>query len=107
MDTRGFGASTPMIDWFFQLGLVAAGWATAKAQATVRDETLFSDLGKIFVPTLILHGIYDKDCVFPLAVAQNEGIKNSKLVPFENSGHGLFWEEHDKFNAELMKFIEQ
>jgi non-heme chloroperoxidase len=100
-------ATGPLTDWFFQLGLEAAGWSTGKGQTTVRDETLFADLEKICVPTLILHGIHDKVCVFPLAIAQNNGIKNSKLVPFQNSGHGLFWEEHEKFNEELMKFIEE
>ncbi|MDF2942851.1 MAG: alpha/beta hydrolase [Herbinix sp.] len=99
-------ATQPLSDWFFQLGLVAAGWATADCATTFRDETLFSDLGKIHVPTLILHGIHDKVCLFPLAEAMRQGIKNSKLVPFEYSGHGLFYEERDKFNCELMKFIE-
>jgi non-heme chloroperoxidase len=97
----------PFSDWFFQLGLQAAGWSTAAVAASLRDESLFSDLGKIRVPTLILHGIHDKVCLFPLAVAQKEGIANSRLVPFENSGHGLFWEERDRFNMELAKFIEE
>ena len=100
-------ATQPLSDWFFQLGLDAAGWATAACATTFRDETLFSDLEKIFVPTLILHGIHDKVCLFELAEAMKEGIANSKLVPFENSGHGLFWEERDKFNEELTTFIEQ
>lgn len=109
---RGFGdmfffqyITGPFSDWFFQLGLQAAGWSTAAVAASLRDESLFSDLGKIRVPTLILHGIHDKICPFPLALAQKEGIKNSKLVPFEKSGHGLFWEERDKFNKELAQFI--
>ncbi|WML32604.1 alpha/beta hydrolase [Clostridium sp. OS1-26] len=97
----------PFSDWFFQLGLQAAGWSTAKLATSLRDENLFSDLGEIEVPTLILHGIHDKVCPFPLAVAQKEGIKNSKLVPFESSGHGLFYEQRDKFNKELMNFIEE
>jgi len=97
--------SPPLSDWFFQLGLQAASWATAAAAATFRDEGLFSDLGKIGVPTLILHGIHDKVCLFPLAIAQNQGIRNSKLVPFEYSGHGLFYEQRDKFNRELAQFI--
>ncbi|OMP67849.1 alpha/beta fold hydrolase [Domibacillus epiphyticus] len=92
-------------DWFFQLGLQAAGWSTASLAASLRDESLFSDLENIQVPTLILHGIHDKVCPFPLAEAQNRGIKNSKLVSFENSGHGLFWEERDKFNQTLAEFI--
>lgn len=100
-------ATEPLTDWFFQLGLQAAGWSTAECATTFRDEDLFSDLEKICVPTLILHGIHDKVCLFQLAEVMRQGIKNSKLVPFENSGHGLFWEEHDKFNKELIKFIEE
>ncbi|MBC8060802.1 MAG: alpha/beta hydrolase [Clostridiaceae bacterium] len=100
-------ATEPLSDWFFQLGLEAAGWATAAAATTFRDESLFSDLEKICVKTLILHGVQDKVCLFSLAEAMHQGIKNSKLVPFENSGHGLFWEEQDKFNKELIQFIEE
>ena len=100
-------ATQSLSDWFFQLGLEAAGYATADCATTFRDETLFSDLGRIYVPTLILHGIYDKVCLFQLAEVMKQGIKSSKLVPFKYSGHGLFWEEHDKFNKELMQFIEE
>lgn len=96
----------PFSDWFFQMGLQAASWSTAAVAATwLNEERLFDDLGKIHVPTLILHGIHDKVCHFPLAEAQKQGIRNSKLVPFENSGHGLFWEERNRFNKELAQFI--
>jgi len=95
----------PFNDWFMWLGFVAAGWATAQCAVTFRDETLFADLPKITVPTLILHGVNDMVCRFPLALAMKQGIKNSKLVPFDNSGHGLFWEERVKFNTELTQFI--
>jgi non-heme chloroperoxidase len=98
-------ATEPLSDWFFQMGLQAAGWSTAECATTFRDESLFADFAKINVPTLIMHGVHDKVCLFPLAIAQKEGIKNSKLVPFENSGHGLFYEEHEKFNKELSQFI--
>jgi non-heme chloroperoxidase len=94
-------------DWFFQLGLQASGWATAAIANTWIKEVLFSDLAAINVPTLIIHGIHDKVVPFPLAKVQNQGIKNSKLVPFEFSGHGSFYDQRDKFNEELMKFIEE
>jgi non-heme chloroperoxidase len=94
-------------DWFFQLGLQAAGWATAAiANTWLGEERLFSDLGKIQVPTLILHGIHDKVILPPLGEIQKQGIKNSKLVSFEFSGHGLFYDQRDKFNKELVSFIE-
>jgi len=100
-------ATQPLQDWFFNLGLEAAGWATADCATTFRDEELFCDLEKIKVPTLILHGIHDKVCLFHLAEVMKQGIKNAKLVPFEYSGHGLFYEERDKFNKELTEFIEK
>jgi non-heme chloroperoxidase len=100
-------ATQPLSDWFFNLGLEAAGWSTAECAMTFRDENLFADLEKIKVPTLILHGIHDKVCLFKLAEIMKRSIKNSKLVAFEYSGHGLFWEERDKFNYELSHFIEE
>jgi non-heme chloroperoxidase len=91
-------------NWFMQLGLQAAGWSTAACLVTLRDEALFSDLGKIQVPTLIIHGIHDKVCPFLLGVAQEKGIKNSRLVPFNYSGHASFYDEKDRFNMELARF---
>ncbi|MDT8903980.1 alpha/beta fold hydrolase [Anaeroselena agilis] len=95
----------PLMEWFFQMGLEAAGWATAAvAQVWLDEERLFADLGEIRVPTLIMHGIHDRVCHFPLGVAQHEGIACSRLVPFKYSGHGLFYDEREKFNAELARF---
>ena len=95
----------PFSDWFFQVGLQAAGWSTAAIANTWIDEVLFSDLAEISVPTLIIHGIHDKVVPFPLAEVQKRGIKDSKLIPFKFSGHGAFYDERDKFNEELVKFI--
>lgn len=97
----------PLSDWLFQLGLQAAGWATAEIANTWLNEVLFYDLGTINVPTLIIHGIHDKVVPFQLGEVQKQCIKNAKLVPFKFSGHGSFYDERDKFNEELMKFIEE
>jgi non-heme chloroperoxidase len=95
----------PFSDWFFQLGLQAAGWSTAAIIILLRDEKLDADLQKIFVPTLIIHGIHDKVIPFAQAKELNQKIRNSQLVPFKYSGHGPFWEERDKFNQLLIQFI--
>ena len=94
----------PFSDWFFQLGLQAAGWSTAAIMAALRDENVYNDLGKIVVPTLIIHGIHDKIVPFAKAQETNKLIKNSQLVPFQYSGHCAFWEERDKFNQLLLQF---
>ncbi len=93
-------------DWFFQLGLQAAGWATAAIAETWIKEVLFADLESIHVPTLIIHGIHDKVVPFQLGEVQHQMIRNSKLVPFEFSGHAPFYEQKDEFNKVLVNFIE-
>jgi non-heme chloroperoxidase len=97
--------SDPFSNWFYQMGLQAAGWSTAAIIVTLRDEKLDADLPKIRVPTLITHGIHDKVIPFAQAQVLNQQINNSKLVPFQYSGHGPFWEERDKFNQLLAQFI--
>jgi len=68
------------------------------------DSTLFGDCGRIRVPTLIMHGLHDRVCPFALGEAQHQSIRGSILIPFEQSGHGLFWEQREKFNSELAGF---
>lgn len=93
-------------DWFFLLGLEAASWSTIAVSEAWLQEELFLDLPQIHVPTLILHGIHDQVCLYPLAEAQHQGIRNSVLIPFENSGHGLFYDERERFNRELSRFAQ-
>jgi len=110
---KGFGdtffykhISEAFSEWVFHLGLQAAGWSTAEiANTWLGEEMLFSDLEKITVPALILHGIHDQVCLFQLAEAQKQGISNSKLIPFNESGHGLFYDEKEKFNKVLTEFV--
>ncbi len=96
--------TAPFSDWFFQVGLQAAGWATAKIANTWIQEVLFQDLTEICVPTLIIHGIHDKVVPFPLGEIQHQYIKNSVLMPFEFSGHGAFYDQKDEFNQALADF---
>jgi len=98
--------STAFADWFFQLGLQAAGWATAAIAKTWLNEVLFADLESIRVPTLIIHGIHDQVVPFQLGQIQQRMIRNSMLVPFEWSGHASFYDQKEKFNETLAKFID-
>ena len=82
----------------------ATSYATAQCLIALRDTDLRNDLAKINIPTLIMHGKLDKICSFDLAEQMKAGISGSQLIPFENSGHSLFLEETQKFNAALIKF---
>jgi non-heme chloroperoxidase len=96
----GYGA------WLGTIQAQASPYAMAQGLKTLRDSDLRSDLKKIQIPTLILHGKLDKICSYELAEQMNVLLKNATLVPFEKSGHALFIEELPKFNAELIKFVQ-
>jgi len=118
--------SPQLLDWFQSLGMEASPHATAACLATLRDSDLREDMQSVNVPTILFHGLHDQVCPFELAEtmtapteamsngaeampAEEEAaagwIRDAKLIRFENSGHALFYEERDKFNAELMNFI--
>jgi len=93
--------------WLYGICLSASSYATAQSLIALRDTDLRSDLEKITIPTLIMHGKKDKICSFVLAKQMKNGIKDSHIISFENSGHSMFLEETRKFNAELIKFAEK
>lgn len=122
-------AVTPqLLDWFQTMAMEASPHATAACLATLRDSDLRKDILSIKVPTILFHGSHDRICPFELAEkmkapievmstgAEGEaagsdlalaGIRGARLIRFVNSGHALFYEEREKFNAELINFIEK
>lgn len=98
--------SSEFANWMTGLGMQASPYTTAMGVVALRDSDLRSDLAKVKVPTLICHGVHDQ--IAPIAITaevNHKGIKGSKLIRFEHSGHGLFYDEKDKVNSELIRFI--
>jgi non-heme chloroperoxidase len=93
-------------NWFQTLGLEASGHGTAMAAVSLRDEDLRNDLPKINVPTGIFHGVHDQIVPFQSAMVLNTMIANSELYRFEYSGHGVFYDELEKFNACFIQFLQ-
>jgi pimeloyl-ACP methyl ester carboxylesterase len=91
-------------NWLNGINISSSSYAMAQCLMALRDTDLRSDLAKIKIPTLILHGKKDKICSFDLAEQMKAGIADSHIVAFEKSGHSLFLEETKKFNAELIRF---
>ncbi|WP_108671036.1 alpha/beta fold hydrolase [Peribacillus acanthi] len=91
--------------WFQSLEWEASSYGTIFSLEALRDEDLRKDFTSITVPTAIFHGVLDKICPFEFAKEMNKAIKGSTLVPFEKSGHGLFFDELEKFNRELFLFL--
>ncbi|WP_420149057.1 alpha/beta fold hydrolase [Spirosoma sp.] len=98
------GLSPEALNWLESINLDASPYATTQAITALRDLDLRPALSKITIPVALFHGVKDKLCDFSLSEQLHKGIKGSYLIRFEKSGHGLFLEERDKFNAELEKF---
>ena len=97
-----------MASWLFEQSMTADPYATLTSAKSLRDEDLRNDMQMISnrnLPVAVFHGLHDKICPFDLAKVMNNGIKESKLVQFNKSGHALNIEEKEKTNDELMKFI--
>lgn len=91
--------------WFNTLNYSAAGHSIIKTAESLRDSDLRGDLAQIHVPTAIFHGVLDKICPYEFAILMNKGIQNSQLFRFEQSGHGVFYDELDKFNREFINYL--
>lgn len=92
-------------DWFEDIAMSASGIATVQAAISLRDEDGRADLCAVHVPTVIIHG--DKDVVVSndLANTQHDCIKDSVLYSLENSGHGIVYDELERFNQIFLSAV--
>jgi pimeloyl-ACP methyl ester carboxylesterase len=98
----GFGAAFPAKEgnisknvekWLENINLEASPYAITESIKALLNLDLRPQLSKISIPVAIFHGTQDKLCSFEFANELNKGIKNSRIIRFENSGHALFVEE--------------
>jgi pimeloyl-ACP methyl ester carboxylesterase len=65
-----------------------------------------AELAELSVPALVVHG--DLDASAPIALT---GQKTAALIPdcrfevYRGAGHGLYASEHERLNADLLRFI--
>lgn len=98
--------SSALADWFTNIAMQASPQATAMTIAALRDADLRPDLTKIEVPTAIMHGVHDSSAPMEITAEVNhKAIKDSQLIRFENSGHGIFLDEREKLNTELIRLV--
>lgn len=94
-----------VVDWFRNIALSASGIGTIKCCIALRDEDVQKDFSYVHVPTYIIHG--DKDVIVSseLAEIQHKNIHNSRLITLADSGHGIVYDQLEKFNAIFMNAI--
>lgn len=103
---QGSEVSQGMIDSFWLQGL-HAGHKSAYDCIKAFSETDFTeDLGKITVPTLIIHG--DDDQIVPVGAAALRSAKlinNSVLKIYVGAPHGIMDTHKERLNVDLLMFL--
>ncbi|MDE6627148.1 MAG: alpha/beta hydrolase [Lachnospiraceae bacterium] len=97
--------SDAVIDWFRGIALSASGIGTIKCGIALRDEDSRDDFRCVHVPTYIIHGGKDIIVSSELVEIQHENICGSKLISLPSSGHGIMYDQLEKFNSILMQSI--
>jgi len=96
-------------DEVVRLGWNVAAGASPKATLDCVEAWLTDfrqDLGRINVPTLVVHG--DADRILPLAVTGtriHHAVKGSRLAVVAGGPHGLNWTHAEEVNRELLAFL--
>ena len=95
----------PFLQFFERQGLDGASLVASRAGLiALRDTDLTSDLARISVPTRVFHAIHDQIVPYDHGQAVAAAIRHARLVTFETAGHGVYIDERDKFNRELLAF---
>lgn len=92
-------------DWFEDIALSASGVGTVQGAICLRDEDGREDLCTVSVPTIIIHGAKDTVVGSDLIRLQHKGIKDSMVYTLDNSGHGIMYDELEKFNEIFLEAV--
>jgi non-heme chloroperoxidase len=87
---------------------VAAGASATASLACVPTwhEDFRADLGRVDVPTLVIHG--DADRIVPINASGQKTaklVKGARLVTIKDGPHAVNWTHADEVNAELVNFL--
>lgn len=96
----------PFLQFFERQCLDQASLQASRAGlVALRDTDLVPDLARVSVPTRIFHARNDTIVPYDHGEALAAGIRDARLVTFEHAGHGVYVDERDRFNRELLAFV--
>jgi len=108
---RAYGLRSPptrtwQYRWLYDMFVSASKRALIRGLQEMRDYDLTTALSDIHIKTRILHGELDRLVPPALALLQKRSIAAhlEKLIWFNRSGHGLFFEQVDELNEALESF---
>ncbi|MFC0410184.1 alpha/beta fold hydrolase [Roseomonas elaeocarpi] len=100
------GVSHEILQWAANLALAASPKATLDCVRAFSETDFRTDLARITVPTLVIHG--DADSTVPIDSAGRRTaamVPGARLLEYPGAPHGLFFTEKDRLNRDLLAFI--
>ena len=100
------GGSQGLVDWTTRMIVDTPLHVLLETLKLNADTDTRTELQKIQLPTLIIHG--DQDASAPIGLT---GRKTAELIPgaslsvYPGAGHGLYASDHDALNTDLLAFI--
>ena len=100
------GGSQGLVDWTTRMIVDTPLHVLLETLKLNADADTRTELQKIQLPTLIIHG--DQDASAPIGLT---GRKTAELIPgaalsvYPGAGHGLYASDHDALNTDLLAFI--
>ncbi|RYJ44846.1 alpha/beta fold hydrolase [Flavobacterium beibuense] len=88
------------------MAMNSAGYATIKSMQAWSTTDFRRDLPKIKIPLLIIHGKADE--TVPIGGSADETAKyvpHSQYIVYDDAPHGLFYTHREKFNEDIINFI--
>lgn len=93
--------------WIWDITMKTSWHVAIQSLITLRDTNLTKVLPAIRTPVAVFHGVHDEVVPYQLGKLTAGKLLNGTLTSFHSSGHTPFIEEKDKFNQELVRFMEQ
>jgi non-heme chloroperoxidase len=95
-----------VLDWSMQMAAQASLPALIGSVTAFGNEDFVPDLQAVTMPTLILHGNADKPVPFELTARRAAaGIKQSTLIEYDGTTHGILVTERDRVTRDLLAFM--
>ena len=94
-----------MRDWITGMVLGASLLALHDCNVAIGEADFSTDLARVAVPTLIVHGGRDVTCPPALtAQATARSLPHARLAMYDDAPHGLFLTHMERFNGDLLGF---
>ncbi|QFT59315.1 Arylesterase [Sulfitobacter sp. THAF37] len=106
--TKGGGVSDPVLDWTWNMAMMASPKATLDCVDAFGKTDLRGDMDAFRVPTLVVHGTADQ--TVPIDTSGRQAakmIKDAEFKEYSGAPHGLTATHADRLTQDMLAFLKR